>query len=253
MERRKIFAGNWKMHKTGSEALELVSGLAEGIKKIDGREYVLFPPSPYLKEISSICLKTPFKTGAQNMYFENQGAFTGEISPLMVKDCGAFFILIGHSERRHLFHETDDEVNKKVKAALLHGIEPMICIGEMLDERENDETFAVLERQIRGAFNGIEKSDLAGISLAYEPVWAIGTGKVATPEIAEETHISIRNIVKSLYGDEIASKIPVLYGGSVKPDNVSGLFKMRNIDGFLVGGASLEIKAFLEIINTSSN
>jgi len=249
MGRRKIFAGNWKMYKTFSEALELVNGLTAGIKKTDGREYLLFPPSPYLKEISSLCSSTPFLTGAQNMYFENQGAFTGEISPLMVKDCGASFVLIGHSERRHVFHETDQDVNRKVKAAIAHGIEPLLCIGELLDEREKGETVSVLREQLIGAYSGIEKSDAAKISIAYEPVWAIGTGKVATPEIAEEAHAAIREIMKELYGDDIASNVPILYGGSVKPDNVAGLCKMSNIDGFLVGGASLEIKTFLEIIN----
>ena len=249
MGRRKIFAGNWKMYKTYSEALELVNGLKSGLKKTDGREYILFPPSPYLKDISALCVSTPFVTGAQNMYSENQGAFTGEISPLMVKDCGASFILIGHSERRHVFHETDEDANRKVKAALAHGIEPLLCIGELLNERENGETVSVLKRQIHGAFSGIEKSAAEKVSIAYEPVWAIGTGKVATPEIAEEAHVSIRGIIKELYGEDLASSVPILYGGSVKPDNIAGLYKMNNIDGFLVGGASLEIKGFLEIIN----
>lgn len=249
MLRRKIFAGNWKMYKTYSEAVQLVNGLTAGLKKTEGREYVIFPPSPYLKEMSSLCHATPFLTGAQNMYYENQGAFTGEVSPLMVKDCGASFILIGHSERRHVFHETDQDVNKKLKAAIAHGIQPMLCIGELLDERENGQTVPVLKRQIHEAFSGIEKSDALKVSIAYEPVWAIGTGKVATPEIAEETHVSIRKILKDLYGEDTASGISILYGGSVKPDNIAGLYKMGNIDGFLVGGASLEIKAFLEIIN----
>ncbi len=249
MKRRKIFAGNWKMFKTYSEAVELVNGLNAGLKTNEGREYVVFPPSPYLREISSLCAATPIETGAQNMYFENQGAFTGEISPVMVKDCGASFVLIGHSERRHVFHETDEEVNRKVKSALAHGIQPMLCVGELLEEREKSETVSVLNKQIRGAYAGVEKAEAAKISIAYEPVWAIGTGKVATPEMAEEAHVSIRAIMKELYGDDIASSIPILYGGSVKPDNISGLIKMDNIDGVLVGGASLEVKSFLDIIN----
>lgn len=249
MERRKIFAGNWKMYKTYSEAVDLVKGLTAGLKKTEGREYVIFPPSPYLRELSSLCSATPFLTGAQNMYYENQGAFTGEVSPLMVKDCGASFILIGHSERRHVFHETDIDVNKKIKAALSHGLQPMLCIGELLEQRENGETENVLKAQLETAFSGIDKDGASKISIAYEPVWAIGTGKVATPEMAGDAHLTIRNIVKSLYGDAIASAIPVLYGGSVKPDNIAGLYRMNNIDGVLVGGASLEIKSFLEIIN----
>jgi triosephosphate isomerase len=249
MKRREIFAGNWKMYKTHNEAEELVKGLSAGIKKTDGREYAIFIPSPYLRDISSLCAGTLFATGAQNMYHENQGAFTGEVSPLMVKDCGAAFILIGHSERRHIFHETDEDVNKKVKAALSHGLQPMICVGELLNERECGETEQVFERQVKGALLNIDKSDMSKISIAYEPVWAIGTGKVATPDIAEEAHISIRNIIKGLYGSDISEAIPILYGGSVKPDNIAGLYKMENIDGVLVGGASLEAKDFLPIIN----
>lgn len=249
MARRKIFAGNWKMYKTGGEAAALVKGLAAGLKRSDGREYLLFPPSPYLKEVSDLCASTPFVTGAQNMFYEEQGAFTGEISPLMVKDCGAAFILIGHSERRHIFHEADSDINKKIKAALAHGLQPLLCIGELLDERERGETVSVLERQIKGAYSGLDKDGAARISLAYEPVWAIGTGKVATPEIAEEAHKSARGILKALYDDGLAEITPILYGGSVKPDNVSGLFAMSNIDGFLVGGASLEANSFLDIIN----
>ncbi|MCL1864521.1 MAG: triose-phosphate isomerase [Spirochaetes bacterium] len=252
MKRREIFAGNWKMYKTYQDAVDLVKGLSAGVKKTDGREYAIFIPAPYLRDISSLCADTLFVTGAQNMYFENQGAFTGEISPLMVRDCGAAFILIGHSERRHIFHETDEDVNKKVRAALTHRLQPMICVGELLNERENNETLQVLERQVKGALLNIEKSDMAKISIAYEPVWAIGTGKVATPEIAEEAHISIRNIIKGLYGSDISESIPVLYGGSVKPDNIAGLYKMNNIDGVLVGGASLETKDFLPIVNVKN-
>jgi len=249
MKRREIFAGNWKMHKTYQDAMELVKGLSAGIKKAEGREYVVFVPAPYLRDVTSLCADTLLAVGAQNMYYENQGAFTGEISPLMVKDCKAAFILIGHSERRHIFHETDEDVNKKVKAALVHGLQPMICVGELLEERENSETLKVLERQVKGAFMNIDKSDMPKISIAYEPVWAIGTGKVATPEMADEAHVSIRNIVKGLYGSDISDALPILYGGSVKPDNIAGLYKMNNIDGVLVGGASLELKDFLPIVN----
>lgn len=253
MGKRQIFAGNWKMFKTFNEAVELVKGLDNGLKKVEGREYVLFPPSVYLREISSLCTGTPFSTGAQNMYHENQGAFTGEISPVMVKDCGAGFILIGHSERRHIFNETDTDVNGKVKAALVHGIQPMICIGELLEERESGQTAGILTRQIKGAFEGIEKKDISTISIAYEPVWAIGTGKVATPEMAQDAHVIIRGILRDLYNNEVSASMPVLYGGSVKPDNIEGLYRMPDIDGVLVGGASLEINTFLEIININFN
>lgn len=251
MGRRQIFAGNWKMFKTYNEAVDLIKGLSAGLKKSREREYVLFPPSVYLKDLSPLCAATPFVTGAQNMYYESQGAFTGEISPAMVKDCGAAFILIGHSERRHIFHETDEDVNRKVRAALVHDLKPMICVGELLEEREKEQTRAVLTRQIKSAFSGIVKADVSSISIAYEPVWAIGTGKVATPEMAEEAHVIIREILNDLYNNELAAYVPILYGGSVKPDNIDGLYTMPDIDGVLVGGASLEVKSFLDIINVN--
>ncbi|HOP29280.1 MAG TPA: triose-phosphate isomerase [Spirochaetota bacterium] len=249
MDRRQIFAGNWKMFKTGDEAEKLIKNLITGLNVKPGREYVVFPPATVLSRVSALCSGTLFKTGAQNMFHEKQGAFTGEISPLMVKDCGAAFILVGHSERRHIFHETDDDVNLKVKSALENGLEPMVCVGELLVERESGETERVLETQVKGAFSGLKSEDMSRISIAYEPVWAIGTGKVATPEMAEEAHRMIRGLVKTLFGVETADVIPILYGGSVKPDNISGLYAMENIDGVLVGGASLEENSFLNIIN----
>lgn len=249
MKRREIFAGNWKMFKTGDEAENLVKGLIKGIEAKPGREYVVFPPATVLSRVSALCGNTPLKTGAQNMFHEKQGAYTGEISPLMVKDCGATFILIGHSERRHIFHETDDDVNLKVKSALENGLEPMVCVGELLEERERGETDSVLERQVKGAFSGLAPENMVKVSIAYEPVWAIGTGRVATPEMAEEAHRVIRELLKTLFGEKTAASVPVLYGGSVKPDNISGLYAMENIDGVLVGGASLESESFLKIVN----
>lgn len=237
------------MYKNSAEAGNLVKELVAGLNKKPGREYVLFPPFPYLKEISAECAGTPFSTGSQNLYHEKQGAFTGEVSPLMVKDCGCVFALIGHSERRHIFHETDSDVNKKVRAALDAGLEAMVCVGELLEEREKGETAGILERQIREGLAGFTPRDFAKISIAYEPVWAIGTGKVATPDMAEEAHGTIRVILEALAGAAVAREMPVLYGGSVKPDNIEGLYKMENIDGVLVGGASLESAQFLKIIN----
>jgi triosephosphate isomerase len=220
-----------------------------GLNPKPGREYVVFPPATVLSRVSALCVDTPFKTGAQNMFHERQGAFTGEISPLMVKDSGAAFILIGHSERRHIFHETDDDINLKVKSALANGLEPMVCVGELLLERESGDTEAVLEAQVKGAFSGLKPEDMEKVSIAYEPVWAIGTGKVATPDMAEEAHRVIRNLINTLFGEKISAGIPILYGGSVKPDNISGLYTRENIDGVLVGGASLEEDTFLKIIN----
>ena len=248
MKRREIFAGNWKMYKNYQEAIDLAGAVVNGINKKEGREYVIFPPSPYLRDVSRICGNLAF-AGAQNMYFEKEGAVTGEISPGMVKDCGCRYILIGHSERRHVFGESDGDVNKKIKAAFDAGLEPVLCVGELLAERETGETEKVLERQINGAFDGIDKSLMEKVVIAYEPVWAIGTGKVATPEMAEEAHVLIRKLVKTIYGSEISEMIPVIYGGSVKPDNIEGLYKMPDIDGVLVGGASLEKESFLAIIN----
>jgi len=249
MARREIFAGNWKMYKTCAEAESLVKELVAGLNKKSGREYVLFPPFPYMNDVSVKCAGTPFRTGSQNLYHEKQGAFTGEVSPLMVKDCGCAFALIGHSERRHIFNETDADVNKKVRAALDAGLEAMVCVGELLDERERGETAGVLERQIREGLSGFSAQDFTKISIAYEPVWAIGTGKVATPEMADEAHSVIRGILKNSAGAAVGENMPILYGGSVKPDNIAGLYNMENIDGVLVGGASLEAASFLKIIN----
>jgi triosephosphate isomerase len=247
MGRRKIFAGNWKMYKTHGEAVALVKALMEGIGNIPGKEVAVFPPSPYIRDIA-ILSRGKIDTGVQNIYFETEGAFTGEVAPKMAKDCGCRYALIGHSERRHVFKETDDEVNKKVAAALAAGLDPMICIGELLAEREKGDTNSVIKRQLECALKNITKDQMKSVVIAYEPVWAIGTGKVATPEMAEEVHKYTREIISNLYGSETADVVPVLYGGSVKPDNIGGLMLKENIDGVLVGGASLKADSFLDII-----
>ncbi len=253
MGRREIFSGNWKMYKTFSEAKELVEGIANGLSDIGSREVVVFPPAVYIRDIVALCANNPIDVGIQNIYFEKEGAFTGEISPVMAKDIGVRYVLIGHSERRHVFGETDEEVNKKVKATLEIGLEPVVCVGELLDEREAGKSEDIVAGQIKAAFQGIEASDMEKIVVAYEPVWAIGTGKVATPEIAETMHKSIRDTLKGIFNDKISDSMPILYGGSVKPDNISGLFDMENIDGVLVGGASLKINSFLDIIHLNNN
>ena len=250
MGRRKIFAGNWKMYKTAAEAEELVNALISGVKGLkDGREVVVFPPSPYAMKIASLCSGTAVDVGMQNMYFEDEGAFTGEVSPLMVKDAGCRYILIGHSERRHVFGETDFETGKKVRAAFKHGIEPVICVGELLEEREKGLTMDVVRRQLKAALADVTAGEMSKVVIAYEPVWAIGTGRVATPEIAEEVHGEIRSIISELYDGGVAGSVPILYGGSVKPDNIDGLYSQENIDGVLVGGASLKADSFLAIVN----
>jgi triosephosphate isomerase len=247
MARRNIFAGNWKMYKTRQEAVELAKGILAGSSDIGDREMILFPPSPYAQLIAELCRGSKVAVGMQNMHFEQEGAFTGEVSPLMVRDCGCRYVLIGHSERRHVFGETDSDVNKKVKAAFANDIDPVICVGELLEEREKRLTTEVLKRQVELSLQGVSADGMKKVIIAYEPVWAIGTGKVATPEIAEEAHAYIRQIVKGLYGAAIADAVPILYGGSVKPDNSAGLVHMQNIDGALVGGASLKAASFLDI------
>lgn len=247
-QRKQIFAGNWKMYTTRTEAVNLTIGIAEGLSKTE-REIVLFPPSVYVTCVKTACEGTPLKVGLQNMYYEKEGAFTGELSPIMVKDVGADYVLLGHSERRHIFGETDELIHKKVVAAIAHGIIPMLCVGELLEEREAGKSEAVVEHQLKAAFEGLKTEDALKVVIAYEPVWAIGTGKVATPEIAQSMHAFIRKILQKLYNESVAQSIPVLYGGSVKPDNIAGLYAMPDIDGVLVGGASLKVQSFLDIIN----
>ncbi len=247
-QRKQIFAGNWKMYTTRTEAVNLTIGIAEGLSKTE-REIVLFPPSVYVTCVKTACEGTPIKVGFQNMYYEKEGAFTGELSPMMIKDVGADYVLLGHSERRHIFNETDELIHKKVIAAIAHAITPMLCVGELLEEREAGKSETVVEHQIKVAFEGLKEEDALKVVIAYEPVWAIGTGKVATPEIAESMHAFIRNILQKLYNDTVAQTIPILYGGSVKPDNIVGLYAQPNIDGVLVGGASLKVQSFLDIIN----
>jgi triosephosphate isomerase (TIM) len=253
MSRRKIFAGNWKMYKTSGEATELLNGIVKGLENIGNKEVVVFPPAVYIREIVNLCKNTSVNVGIQNIYFEKEGAFTGEISPLMAADSGVRYVLIGHSERRHIFRETDEEVNKKIKAVFKYGLEPVVCVGELLEERESGVSESVVKRQVELAFSNIDPKLMTKTIIAYEPVWAIGTGKVATPDIADSMHKLIRNIIKNLFNEKIANDIPILYGGSVKPENIAELYAKENIDGVLVGGASLKINSFLDIIHIKNN
>ncbi|MDA3899433.1 MAG: triose-phosphate isomerase [Spirochaetes bacterium] len=249
MSRRVIISGNWKMYNTTAEAKELVEGLLAGVKDLGEKEMLIFPPSIHLKEVVAQCEGSKIQVGAQNMYFKEEGAFTGEISPTMVKDAGADYILIAHSERRHVFGETDELINDKVKAAFLYDLKPVLCIGELLEDYEAGKSKEVCRNQLVEDLKGISAEQMKQMVIAYEPVWAIGTGKVATPEIAESIHMSIREVLKELYSEEIAELVPVLYGGSVKPDNAAGLLVKPNIDGVLVGGACLKADSFLGIAN----
>ena len=243
--RKWLVAGNWKMHNTISESIALAYMIKEGTAGLKSGEVVVAPPFTALQSTAEAIKGSAIALAAQNMYCEDKGAFTGEISPLMLKDVGCTYVIIGHSERRKYFLETDESVNLKVKKALASGLKPIVCVGETDDEREKGITQSVVNRQVRGALAGIEKID--DVVIAYEPVWAIGTGKVATSAQAEEVHAFIRGILKELYGAK-AGDIRILYGGSVTKDNIGELIGMEDIDGALVGGASLKPESFLGII-----
>lgn len=247
--RKPILAGNWKMYKTTQEAKALVEGLASRVGKLTDREVVVCPPFTSLAVAAESIKGSNLKLGAQNMYWEDKGAFTGEIAPGMLKDAGCVYVIIGHSERRQYFGETDGTVNKKTKKAFQSGLLPIVCIGETLAEREGNKTFQVLERQVREGMSGLSNEEANKIVVAYEPVWAIGTGKTATPQQAEEAHKFIRQKLGEIYSPSIAEEIRILYGGSVKPDNCKELMGLANIDGALVGGASLEVESFSKIVN----
>ncbi len=244
---KPFIAGNWKMNKHIDEAVELVSSLKEAEKELSEAVVVVIPPFTALREIKKILEGSSLKLGAQNLFWEEKGAFTGEISPPMLKDAGCEYVVIGHSERRQYFGETDETVNKKIKAALAQGLVPIVCIGESLEEREKGETINKVETQLKAGLEGLGEEELSRIIIAYEPIWAIGTGLTATPAQAEEIHSFIRDKLEENYGNEIGSCVIILYGGSVKPDNTYSLLKEKNINGALVGGASLETDSFLQI------
>jgi len=243
-----IIAGNWKMHKTIAEAVQLSRGIREGVADVEGVEVVLCPPFTALAAVEDVINNSDVGLGAQNMHWEEQGAFTGEISPLMLQGL-CDYVILGHSERRQYFGETDESVNKKIKAALAHNIKPIVCVGENLAQNEAGETVEFVGGQIKGAFAGLSAAEAEQIVVAYEPIWAIGTGKTAQPEDANEIIArSIRGVLASLYGDDVAQKIRVQYGGSVKPANVEAFMGQPDIDGALVGGACLKVDSFVAIV-----
>jgi len=248
VKRVPLIAGNWKMNKTVEESVELVNSLKQRVSDVYGREVLVCPPFVSLVVVKELLKNSNVKLGAQNMYFADSGAFTGEISPLMLKSAGCDYVIVGHSERRQFFGETDEIVNKKMKIAFENGIVPIVCIGETLQQRESNETFSVIERQTKKSLVGITLEQAKKVVIAYEPVWAIGTGKTATPEQAEEVHGFIRKIYSQMYGTESAETVRILYGGSVKSDNVSEIMKQPDIDGALVGGASLKADEFAKIV-----
>jgi len=251
--RKTIIAGNWKMYKTIPEGIELANGLKRELFKVDPQEIdiVLCPVFTALSEIAEVLAESNIQLGAQDMFWQQEGAFTGEVSPVMLKDAGCQYVIIGHSERRQYFGETNESVNKKVQAALKGGLIPIVCVGETLNEREGKKTFKVLEDHIHNGLKDISNDDIEKIVIAYEPVWAIGTGRTATSGQAQEAHRYIRDLLGKIYNQDIAANIRIQYGGSVKPENISELISQPDVDGALVGGASLKIESFSEIVKKS--
>ena len=246
-----FIAANWKMHKTVHESVVFVKEFRSMVKDIVDVEIVVAPPFTALHAVAEAARISVVGVGAQNLHWEREGAFTGEISGAMLREAGAEYVIIGHSERRRLFHETDETVNRKLLAALDAKLTSIVCIGETLEERESDQTMAVLDRQIRQGLDGLNGEQIAGLVVAYEPVWAIGTGRNATPEQAAEAHAHIRSRIRQGFGGDAAEQCHVIYGGSVKPDNIHELMLSPDVDGALVGGASLDVRGFFDIVARS--
>ena len=250
--RTPLIAGNWKMFKTIAETMKHVKALRPLVKDITDVEIVVAPPFPSIQAAADSLRGSNVLVAAQDLYWEREGAFTGEISGPMLKEAGADLVIIGHSERRTLFGETDATVNRKTGAAFAADLAPIVCIGETLDQRERSETLDVLDRQIRAGLDGVASAQLAELVLAYEPVWAIGTGRNATPDQAGEAHAHIRQRLRQWFGAEAADLCRVIYGGSVKPENIRDLVAQPDVDGALVGGASLDVKAFFDIARNAA-
>lgn len=253
--RKTTIAGNWKMYKNITEAIELSNGLKRELFNLsdnENLEIILCPPFTALSETAEVISNSNLKLGAQNAHWKEEGAFTGEISCPMIKDAGCAFVIIGHSERRQFFGETNETVNLKIKTALKHGLTPIMCVGETLKEREQNKTFEVLTDHVTNGLSGLTAQETEKIIIAYEPVWAIGTGKTATPAQAQEAHAFIRQLLLKLFNKETANGLRIQYGGSVKPENISELMQQKDIDGALVGGASLTIASFAEIVKKAS-
>jgi triosephosphate isomerase len=246
---KPLIAANWKMNKDIKEADSFIKNFKNHIKNTKDTEIVICAPFTLLSELKRLLNKSNIILGAQNMHFEKEGAFTGEVSASMLKDIGCEYVILGHSERRQYFNETDELINKKIKAALKNNLKPILCIGETLDQRDNNETLKVIERQLTSCLEGID--EVKNVAIAYEPIWAIGTGKTATPSQAEEIHKFIRELLTNVYNENISQKTRIIYGGSMKPENAKELLSMPNINGGLVGGASLDAKSFGEICGMS--
>lgn len=247
--RTPIMAGNWKMYKTVDEAVELVEGLLAGLGDTSDREVVVCPPFTALYRIGSLVAGTPIALGAQDLFYEQEGAYTGAISPLMLKDVGCTYVIVGHSERRQYFGDDDTQVNRKLHAALANNLRPIMCVGESKPQRDAGKAEAIVVSQVRAGLANVTAAQMQSVVIAYEPIWAIGTGDTATPDDAQAMHAAIRAILRELYDTATADDVRIQYGGSVKPDNVDELMAQPDIDGALVGGASLKADSFLRIVH----
>ncbi|MGE5429937.1 MAG: triose-phosphate isomerase [Syntrophomonadaceae bacterium] len=250
--RKKVIAGNWKMYNDIPASVKLISELKKSLSGLDLKaEVIICPPFTSLDTAKTLIKDSNIQLGAQNMYFEENGAFTGEISAEMLKSAGCQYVILGHSERRTIFKESDELINKKIKKAVASGLTAIFCVGETLEQRENGTTESVINTQVKVGLGGLSRDDLRKVIVAYEPVWAIGTGKTATPEQAQEVHVFIRGLLRKLYSDEAAEDVTIQYGGSVKPENASMLLSKPDIDGALVGGACLKADSFTSIIKSA--
>ncbi len=249
MSRRKFIAGNWKMNNTNEEAIKLVSDLLEKVKNVTDKDIIVAPTFTTLSDVNKVLKSTNIKLAAQNMYFASSGAFTGQISTDMLKSVGCEYVILGHSECRTIFLETDELINKKVKAAIEAGLKPILCIGETLEEREKGITNDIVNNQTKKGYDGLSEEMAKNVILAYEPVWAIGTGKTATPQDADTVHKTIRQTLESIYSKNFAENTIIIYGGSMNENNADDLLNMPNIDGGLIGGAALVAEKFARIIN----
>ena len=251
--RKPIIAGNWKMYKTAAEAKAFIEEVNSAMPQGDNVDAVICAPALFLQNLVESTEKTNLKIGAQTMHEETEGAFTGEVSPTQLKDLGVTYVIIGHSERRQYFNETDESANKKVIAAFENGLTPILCVGESLEQRESGDTGSIVEAQVEKGLAQLSAAQVADLVIAYEPIWAIGTGKTATSEDANEVCGIIRKKIETLYNEETAGAVRIQYGGSVKPANIEELLNMEHIDGALVGGASLEAESFLKLLEAGAN
>ncbi|RKY05578.1 triose-phosphate isomerase [Candidatus Poribacteria bacterium] len=246
--RMPLIAGNWKMNKTVGEAVQLVEELKKLVADVKDVEIAVAPPFTALYPVAQALKGSNIKLAAQDVFWEDSGAYTGEISPVMLKDLGCQYVIVGHSERRQYFGETNETVNRKVKAVLRHGMRPIMCVGEKLEEREAGKTMEVVKDHVVGGLEGLSEEEMERVVIAYEPVWAIGTGRTATPQQAQEVHQFIRELLAEMFSKETAERVRIQYGGSIKPENIAGLMAQPDIDGGLVGGASLQAESFAKIV-----